>query len=189
MSLFELFITAVALSMDAFAVAMCKGLSVQKVKKNHYLTVGLYFGGFQALMPLIGYLVGYNFRHLVESFDHWIAFVLLVIIGFNMVKESLDKDSEELTDGFSFKSMFPLAVATSIDALAVGVSYAFLPGMDTKIIPAILFIGVITFTLSAIGVLIGNHFGTRYKSKAEFTGGVILIIIGVKILLEHLNIF
>lgn len=189
MTLFELFVTAVALSMDAFAVAMCKGLSVTKLQKKHLLTVGLYFGGFQALMPLIGYLVGYNFRHLVESFDHWIAFVLLCVIGFNMVKESFSSESESLNDEFSFKSMLPLAVATSIDALAVGVSYAFLPEMDDKIIPAILFIGIITFTLSAIGVRIGNHFGTKYKSKAEFTGGVILVVIGVKILLEHLNIF
>lgn len=188
MSLFELFITAVALSMDAFAVAMCKGLSVSDLKKKHIFTVGLYFGAFQAIMPLIGYLVGYNFRHLVESFDHWIAFILLSVIGINMIKEALSSEEDDLTDGFSFKSMFPLAIATSIDALAVGVSYAFLPDMDKKIIPAILFIGIITFSLSAIGVRIGNHFGTKYKSKAEITGGVILIIIGIKILLEHLNI-
>ena len=188
MSLFELFITAVALSMDAFAVAMCKGLSVKEVHKNHFITVGLYFGGFQAIMPLIGFLVGFNFRHLVESFDHWIAFILLGFIGFNMIKESLSHESEDLTDEFSFKAMFPLAIATSIDALAVGVSYSFLPEMETKILPAIIFIGVTTFTLSAIGVRIGNHFGVKYTAKAEFVGGIILIIMGIKILLEHLEI-
>lgn len=188
MTLVELFITAVALSMDAFAVAMCKGLSVHKAEKKHLLITGLYFGGFQGLMPLIGYLAGYNFRGFVESFDHWIAFVLLSFIGFNMIKESLETASDEVDDSFNFKAMFPLAVATSIDALAVGVSYSFLPGMETKIIPAIIFIGVTTFTLSAIGVRIGNHFGVKYKAKAEFIGGIILIVMGIKILLEHLNI-
>lgn len=188
MSLTELFLTAVALSMDAFAVAMCKGLSVPKAKKGHYLIVGLYFGGFQALMPLIGYILGFNFRTLVESFDHWIAFILLGFIGVNMIIESFDSNTEELDNLFSFKAMFPLAVATSIDALAVGVSYAFLPDMETKIVPAIAFIGIITFSLSAIGVWIGNKFGAKYKSKAELTGGVILVLMGIKILLEHLNI-
>ena len=146
---------------------------------------GLYFGGFQALMPLLGYLLGMRFQHLIESFDHWIAFVLLVLIGGNMIRESFGKEEEELNASFGPKTMLPLAVATSIDALAVGVTFAFL---QVQIVPAVGFIGIITFLFSFVGVKIGNIFGTRYKSKAELVGGIILIVIGIKILLEHLGV-
>lgn len=192
MQLWELFLIAVGLSMDAFAVAICKGLSVQKIKPHHTLVAGAWFGGFQALMPFIGYLLGTTFAHLIESIDHWVAFVLLGIIGGNMIKEALSKEEEEEDEcgccnksgsSFGVKSMFPMAVATSIDALAVGVSFAFL---KVQIVPAITFIGVITFVLSAIGVVIGNVFGARFKSKAELTGGIVLIAMGTKILIEHL---
>lgn len=187
MGLFELFILAVALSMDAFAVSICKGLSVQKLKPRHCLTCGVYFGGFQALMPLIGWFLGIQFEHLITSMDHWIAFVLLAVIGGNMIKEALSKEEEEDCEcpkaQFDFKTMLPLAVATSIDALAVGVTLAFL---NVNIVPAVSFIGVITFVCSAIGVKIGHVFGTKYKSKAEFFGGLVLILIGLKILIEHL---
>ena len=192
MSLYILFLTAVGLAMDAFAVAICKGLSVQKAKISHMTITGLYFGIFQAAMPLIGYLVGKQFKQYVETFDHWIAFVLLGLIGANMIREALSKEDEEECDcenknsSFGFKAMFPMAIATSIDALAVGVTYAFLP--DVKIVPAVAFIGIITFALSFAGVKIGNIFGTKFKSKAELAGGIILILIGVKILLEHLGI-
>ncbi len=184
MSLIELFIIAIGLSMDAFAVAVCKGLSVSKVEKKHYFTVGIYFGGFQALMPLIGYLLGVNFRSLIENIDHWIAFVLLGFIGANMIKESRSC-SEEMDGSFNFKAMLPLAVATSIDALAVGVTFAFL---KVEIVPAVSFIGVTTFLLSALGLKIGNVFGAKYKAKAEFAGGLVLILMGLKILLEHLGV-
>ena len=192
MSLSVLFLTALGLSMDAFAVAICKGLSVQKAKIKHMALTGLYFGFFQGAMPLIGYLVGRQFKQYVEAFDHWIAFVLLGLIGANMIREALSKDEDECEDckdgnaPFGFKAMFPMAIATSIDALAVGVTYAFLP--DVKIVPAVSFIAVITFILSFAGVKIGNIFGTKFKSKAEFAGGVILILIGLKILLEHLGV-
>lgn len=185
MSLWELFVLAVGLSMDAFAVSVCKGLSVKKVSMKHSLTAGLYFGGFQALMPLIGYLLGVNFRSMIESVDHWIAFVLLGFIGINMIKEARSTEDECLDCSFGFKAMLPLAVATSIDALAVGVTFAFL---QVQIVPAVSFIGVITFILSAIGVKIGNVFGSKYKSRAEMAGGIILIVMGIKILLEHLGI-
>ncbi len=184
MSLLDLFLIAVGLSMDAFAVAICKGLSVKKVTLKHGVIVGLYFGGFQAGMPLLGYLLGSSFAKYIEAFDHWVAFVLLGIIGFNMIRESREKE-EELNSSFGFKAMLPMAVATSIDALAVGVSFAF---MRVQIGWAVAFIGVITFTLSAIGVKIGNHFGIKYKSKAELFGGIVLILLGTKILLEHLGI-
>ncbi len=184
MGLFDLFLIAVGLSMDAFAVAICKGLSVKKVSIKHGIIVGLYFGGFQAGMPLLGYFLGSSFSKYIEAFDHWIAFVLLGIIGFNMIRESREKE-EELNASFGFKAMFPMAVATSIDALAVGVSFAF---MRVQIGWAVTFIGVITFTLSAIGVKIGNHFGAKYKSKAELFGGFVLIVLGIKILLEHLGL-
>lgn len=186
MSTFELIMIAVALSMDAFAVSMCKGLSVRELKIKHMLITGLYFGGFQGLMPAIGYVLGAQFSSLITKFDHWIAFVLLVIIGGSMIKEALG-EAEELNDSFGFKTMLPLAVATSIDALAVGVNFAFL-GLDLKgILISVISIGVITFTLSAIGVKIGNIFGTKYKSKAEIFGGVVLILLGCKILAEHLG--
>lgn len=184
MGLLELFVIAVGLSMDACAVSVCKGLSVQKVKPKHMLLAGLYFGGFQALMPTIGYLLGVNFQSMIERFDHWIAFILLALIGCNMIKESCDC-AEEMDDSFTFKAMLPLAIATSIDALAVGVTFAFL---QVNIIPAVLFIGVTTFAFSALGIRIGNIFGAKYKSKAERLGGIVLILMGTKILLEHLGI-
>ncbi len=186
MSILSLFILAVGLSMDAFAVSMCKGLAMQKIKLKHCVICGVWFGGFQALMPLIGYLLGRNFRSYITKFDHWIAFVLLGFIGGNMVREALSKDEEDEDDAsLDVKTMFLMAVATSIDALAVGVNFAFLP--DTNIWAAVSFIGVITFTLSCFGVKIGSIFGTKFKSKAEIFGGVILILLGIKILLEHLG--
>ena len=185
MSLFTLFITAVGLSMDAFAVSICKGLALKKVNLKKACLAGLWFGGFQALMPLLGYLLGSRFKQAVESLDHWIAFVLLSLIGINMIKEALSKDEEKADASLSARAMLPLAVATSIDALAVGVTYAFL---QVDILPAVSFIGVITFVLSALGMKVGSVFGTRYKSKAEIAGGVILIFIGLKILAEHLGI-
>ena len=185
MSYIEIIILAIGLSMDAFAVSICKGLSVQKLKPKHCAIAGLYFGGFQAGMPLIGYLLGKQFQSLILSVDHWIAFVLLGLIGVNMIRESFDK-AEELNDSFSFKTMLPLALATSIDALAVGVTFACL---KVQIFVAVAIIGITTFIFSAVGVKIGNVFGAKFKSKAEFAGGVVLIIMGVRILLEHLNIF
>ncbi len=182
MGIIELFLFAVSLSMDAFAVSVCKGLSVKTLRPRHGVIAGLYFGGFQALMPLIGWLLGRQFEGLIKSVDHWVAFVLLALIGANMVRESFGKD-EEVNDSLSFKTMLPLAVATSIDALAVGVTFAFL---EVQILPAIALIGVTTFTFSAAGVKIGNVFGVRFKSKAELAGGVILILLGIKILVEHL---
>lgn len=185
MSLPELFLLAVGLAMDAFAVAICKGLAIRTLKLRQALLVGLWFGLFQALMPAIGYLLGFRFAGLIESIDHWIAFVLLVIIGGNMIRESIKSDEECCDPSLAFGVMFMLAVATSIDALAVGVTFAFL---GVNILAAVLFIGVITFAISAAGVKIGNHFGAKYKSRAELFGGVVLILIGLKILLEHLGI-
>lgn len=184
MNILEIFIIAVGLSMDAFAVSICKGLSVQKLKPKHMLLVGVYFGGFQALMPLLGYLLGKQFEWLITSVDHWIAFGLLVLIGANMIKESFDK-SDEVNDSFSVKSMLLLAVATSIDALAVGVTFAFL---DVQIVPSIAIIGTTTFVLSVIGIKVGNVFGAKFKSKAELAGGIVLVLMGIKILLEHLGV-
>ena len=186
MTLFELFLIAVGLSMDAFAVSICKGLSTQKLKAKHYLSVGAWFGGFQALMPLLGYLLGSGFEGYINNFDHWVAFGLLAVIGGNMIKESFEEDEEKADDSFAFKTMLVLAVATSIDALAVGITFALLP--DVNIAAAILFIGITTAALSALGLRVGNIFGLKYKSKAELAGGVILILIGLKILLEHLGI-
>ena len=182
MEIWELFLVAVSLSMDAFAVSVCKGLSVKKLRPRHCATAGLYFGGFQALMPLLGWLLGRQFESLIKSIDHWIAFVLLALIGANMIREALG-DEEDVNDSFSFKTMLPLAVATSIDALAVGVTFAFL---EVQILPAILLIGCTTFALSAAGDKIGNVFGSGLQSKAEIAGGVILILLGIKILIEHL---
>lgn len=185
MSLITLFITAVGLSMDAFAVSICKGLALKKINLKKACLVGLWFGGFQALMPLLGYLLGSQFKQSVETIDHWIAFALLSLIGISMIKEALSKEEDKTDDSLSVRTMLLLAVATSIDALAVGVTYAFL---QVDIIPAVSFIGIITFALSAIGVKVGNVFGVKYKSKAELTGGVILILIGVRILVEHLGL-
>lgn len=182
MHLAELLIIAVGVSMDAFAVSICKGLSVQKVRMKHVALTGIWFGGFQALMPVIGYFVGASFAGFVTSVDHWIAFVLLGIIGGNMIKESCSKEEECCAPDFSVKTMFAMAVATSIDALAIGVSFAFL---NVNIWKAVALIGVTTALFSGSGVLIGNIFGSRYKSKAEFVGGFILVAMGLKILLEH----
>ncbi|MDY5627790.1 MAG: manganese efflux pump MntP family protein [Clostridia bacterium] len=186
MGLAELFLIAIGLSMDAFAVSVCKGLSVQKPDKKHYLLIGAWFGGFQALMPTIGYFLGSFFNKYITSFDHWISFVLLAVIGINMLKEGLSKDSEKTDSSFSFKTMFIMAVATSIDALATGITFALLPNVNIG--AAVLFIGLTTFVFSAAGLKVGNVFGLRYKSKAEIAGGIILILIGAKILLEHLGV-
>ena len=191
MSLIELFILAVGLSMDAFAVSICKGLSLRTVSLKECSKVGLYFGGFQAGMPLIGFILGVQFKDYITSIDHWIAFILLGVIGINMIRESFAKDDdlvdlaetavgEDEVNQLGFKNMVMLAIATSIDALAV---------LQVDIIPAVSFIGIVTFVLSVVGVKIGNVFGTKYKSKAEAAGGIILILIGLKILFEHLGLF
>ena len=185
MSLWELFIIAVGLSMDAFAVSICKGLSVQKVSLRHAACAGLWFGGFQALMPLLGWLLGVRFQAAIERFDHWIAFVLLAVLGVNMIREAFGEEEESCDASFAWRVMLPMAVATSIDALAVGVTFAFL---QVRILPAIAFIGVITFVLSALGVRLGAVFGERYQKAAQIFGGAILILMGLKILLEHLGI-
>ena len=185
MGLIELFIIAVGLSMDAFAVSVCKGLSVTRMKLSHALICGAYFGGFQMLMPAIGYLLGSQFESVITHVDHWVAFILLSVIGANMIREARGGEEEELDASFAPAAMLPLAVATSIDALAVGVTFAFL---RVNIFWAVVFIGAVTFTLSAVGVRIGHIFGLRYKSGAEIAGGVILILMGAKILLEHLGL-
>ena len=179
----ELLLIGVGLSMDAFAVSICKGLAMRRVNKKQAFVIGLFFGGFQALMPFIGWALGTQFESYITSIDHWIAFVLLAVIGANMIKESFSKEEECPDASFGFKTMLTLAVATSIDALAVGVTFAFL---DVSIVPAVLLIGATTFVCSAVGVKIGNVFGNRFQSKAEFLGGLVLIAIGLKILIEHL---
>ena len=190
MSLIELFVLAVGLSMDAFAVSVCKGLSMKKITLKNSVIVGLYFGGFQAGMPLIGYFLGLQFKDYIMSVDHWIAFILLGYLGLKMIQEALSKDDDieviqSEKEMLSFKNMSVLAIATSIDALAVGITLAFL---QVNIIPAVTFIGIVTFLLSMVGVKIGNVFGIKYKSKAELAGGIILISMGIKILLEHIGI-
>ncbi|MDY5987422.1 manganese efflux pump MntP family protein [Sporofaciens sp. SGI.106] len=186
MGLVELFLIAVGLSMDAFAVSVCKGLAMKKCTWTKAGIVGLYFGVFQAGMPVIGYLLGVQFKDIITSIDHWIAFILLGIIGANMLKEAFEEEDEnECDEALDVHTMVGLAVATSIDALAVGVTFAFL---QVKIIPAVCFIGATTFLISVAGVKIGNVFGSRYKKRAEIAGGVILILLGVKILIEHLGI-
>ena len=177
----ELLMISVGVSMDAFAIAVCKGLSVERVEKKHLLSAGLWFGGAQALMPLLGYFLGSRFRWVIESVDHWIAFLLLALIGINMIRESRE-EAKPLDASFSPRAMLPLAIADSIDALVVGVSFAFL---DVPILPAVLLIGLTTFAFSVAGVKIGSRFGARYKSKAGLTGGMILILMGTSILLEH----
>ena len=184
MGFVELFLLGVGLSMDAFAVAVCKGLGMHRVNYRHAVIIALFFGAFQGLMPLIGWLLGTQFEGFVTPVDHWIAFVLLGLIGANMVRESREHDDESVSDSFRFMTMLPLAVATSIDALAVGVTFAFL---QVDIVPAVSFIGATTFVLSCIGVKIGHVFGTKYKSRAELFGGIVLILMGLKILLEHLG--
>lgn len=187
MGLIELFLIAVGLSMDAFAVSVCKGLAMKESTWKAGCIAGVWFGCFQGLMPAIGYLLGVQFKEVIVSVDHWIAFILLGIIGGNMVKEAVtEKDACDMNANASLdiKTMLPLAVATSIDALAVGVTFAFL---QAPIIPAVTFIGIVTFTISVAGVKIGNIFGTKYQAKAELAGGIILILMGIKILLEHLG--
>ena len=176
---------AVGLAMDAFAVSICKGLAMREKVLKKGIIVGLWFGGFQALMPTIGFFLGTQFKDQITSIDHWIAFVLLGLIGINMVKEALSNEEEQADDSIAVKEMFMLAVATSIDALAVGITFAFL---NVNIVSAASIIGVCTFLISFAGVKIGNIFGTKYKSKAELAGGIILILLGFKILFEHLHI-
>ena len=188
--IFSAVLLGVGLSMDAFAVSVCKGLAVGKVKTSHMATAGAWFGGFQMLMPLIGYFLGASFHSYIEKYDHWVAFALLVLIGINMLREALSKkdaEEENTNASFGFKTMFVMAVATSIDALAVGIALAMEP--ETNIWLSIACIGVTTFLLSAAGVKIGSIFGSKFKRKAEVTGGVILILLGLKILLEHLGVF
>ncbi|MBO5926791.1 MAG: manganese efflux pump [Clostridia bacterium] len=187
MDFFELFLLAVGVSMDAFAVSICKGLSLERVKLKNVLSCGLWFGGFQALMPLLGFFIGGMFAEYIVTVDHWVAFVLLAFIGGNMLKESFSKEEESISEkdkDFSFKTMFLMAVATSIDALAVGVSLAMAGGVN--IFLSVALIGVITCITSGIGVKLGSVFGAKYKKKAELLGGVILIVLGLKILIEHL---
>ncbi|BAK99166.1 hypothetical protein OBV_19680 [Oscillibacter valericigenes Sjm18-20] len=189
MGLFELFLIGVGLSMDAFAVAICQGLCMRKFSFQYAFVIALFFGGFQAIMPFLGWILGSRFAGYIQSVDHWVAFALLLVIGGNMVRESTGREEETkcaVEVRMDLKRLTVLAVATSIDALAVGVTFAFL---NVKIVPAVFIIGVITFLLSLIGVAVGNFFGARYKRHAEFTGGVILILLGAKILLEHLGVF
>ena len=190
MTFIELFLIGVGLSMDAFAAAICQGLFMTRIKWGHALTVGLYFGGFQALMPFIGWMLGSQFADRIQQYDHWIAFILLVLIGGNMIREALSGDEEDAAQAetdlrLDHKKLFLMAIATSIDALAIGVTFAFL---ETAILPAIGFIGCTTFCISVAGVAVGCWFGARYKKRAEITGGAILVLLGIKILLEHLGI-
>lgn len=185
MSIIEIILIGIGLAMDAFAVSICKGLALKKFDKKKAIIIASYFAIFQALMPVIGYLLGSTFSKTIESIDHWVAFGLLSAIGINMLKEAIKKDDEKQDDNVNFKNMIVLAIATSIDALAVGITFAFL---KTNVILSVGIIGIITFILSIIGVKIGNKFGEKFESKAEILGGVILILIGLKILLEHLEI-
>lgn len=179
----EILLISIGLAMDAFAVAICKGLAMKKMEWKKAIIIGLYFGFFQACMPLLGYFLGSKFETIIEKIDHWIAFILLTAVGINMIKEAFDKDNDDNNDLIDFKTMVVLAIATSIDALAVGITFACL---KTEILIPALYIGIITFALSVIGVKIGNKFGEKYKSKAVIVGGLILILIGLKTLLEHL---
>lgn len=186
MGLAELILVAVGLSMDAFAVALCKGLCMQRLDKREGLTIALFFGGFQAIMPLIGWVLGKQFESYISAFDHWVAFVLLGFIGINMLKEAFSKEEEACAcTKTSLKELFTLAVATSIDALAVGITFAF---FKVDILPAVSIIGIITFALSFVGVAVGNRFGLKYQKKAQLAGGGVLVLMGFKILLEHLGV-
>ena len=185
MGIIELILLSIGLGMDAFAVSVCKGISVKKMNWKKACIIGLYFGGFQAIMPVIGYFFGSSFESIITNIDHWIAFILLAIIGAKMIQEAFQKEEEEYNEDISVKTMIVLSIATSIDALAVGITFAFL---KVNLLLAITLIGTITFILSVIGTKIGNRFGDKYKSKAELAGGIILIIIGLKILLEHIGI-
>ena len=185
MNFIEIFLIGISLAVDAFAVSICKGLSMKKYEVKKGLIIGIYFGIFQGIMPIIGYLLGTTFENLITSIDHWIAFVLLLTIGANMIREALSKYEETNNDKVDIRTMIPLAVATSIDALAIGITFAFL---KVNILTATIIITITTFILSFIGTKIGNKFGIKYKNKAELIGGLILIIMGIKILLEHLKI-
>ena len=190
MGFFELFLIFIGLSMDAFAVAICKGLGMERINKRDTLLLALFFGGFQALMPFIGWMLGSQFADRIQQYDHWIAFILLVLIGGNMIREALSGDEEDAAQAetdlrLDHKKLFLMAIATSIDALAIGVTFAFL---ETAILPAIGIIGCTTFCISVAGVAVGCWFGARYKKRAEITGGAILVLLGVRILLEHLGI-
>lgn len=185
MGILEISLLGIGLAMDAFAVSICKGLSMKKMNWKNAIIIALYFGIFQALMPMIGYFLGTTFESFVTTFDHWIAFILLALIGGNMIKESFDNEDEKKNDKVDFKTMIVLALATSIDALAVGITFAF---FDVNLLLAVAIIGIITFIISILGVKIGNKFGDKYQNKAELIGGIILVILGIKILLEHLNI-
>ena len=185
MGIAELLLIAAGLSMDAFAVSVCKGLSVRRLRLRHYLMTGAWFGGFQALMPVVGYLFGSAFAAQIARFDHWVTFLLLCLIGGSMIGEALSKEEPQADDSFRAGAMCTLAVATSIDALAVGITFALLPAVP--LLPAVSLIGIITFFLSALGLRLGNLFGLKYRSGAELAGGIILILIGLKILLEHLG--
>lgn len=183
MKIGELLAISMGVSMDAFAIAICKGLSVERAEPKHLLSAGLWFGGAQAVMPLLGYVLGSGFRFVIESLDHWISFLLLAAIGIHMIRESREP-VKKMDASFAPKVMLPLALADSIDALAVGVSFAFL---KVDILPAVLMIGMTTFLFSVAGVKIGNQFGARYKAKAEAAGGIILLLMGISILWEHLQ--
>ncbi len=185
MTVLELLLIAIGLAMDAFAVSICKGLAIKERDWKKSIIIGLYFGFFQAIMPIIGYFLGTTFEDFVTKIDHWIAFLLLGLIGGSMIKEAFSKESDGYDDSIKVKTMVVLAIATSIDALAIGITFAFL---EVNVLMAVLMIGIITFVLSVIGVKIGNQFGVRYGKRAEIVGGIILILIGVKILLEHLGI-
>ena len=185
MELFEIIAIGIGLAMDAFAVSICKGLSMKKIDWKKAIIIALYFGIFQALMPILGYFLGSTFSSFVQSVDHWIAFILLAIIGGNMIKDSTDDEVEKRNDKVDVKTMLLLAIATSIDALAVGVTFAF---FEVNLLLSISIIGIITFALSFLGVIIGNKFGDKFQNRAELAGGIVLIIIGLKILLEHLGI-
>ena len=185
MGFVELLLLSVGLGMDAFAVSVCKGISMKKMNWKKACIIGLYFGGFQALMPVLGYFLGSTFESVISNLDHWIAFGLLAIIGGNMIKDAFSKECDSFDDDVRFKAMIVLAIATSIDALAVGITFAFL---KVNLILAISMIGVITFILAIVGTKVGNRFGDKYEKKAEFVGGVILILLGIKILLEHMGI-
>lgn len=181
----EIILIGISLAMDAFAVAVCKGLSMKKIEVKKCVIIGLYFGIFQGLMPVLGYILGTSFENIIVKIDHWVAFIFLGLIGSNMIKDSCSKESETVNEKVNFKTMLPLAIATSIDALAIGITFAFL---RVNIIYSSLVIAITTFMLSIIGVIIGNKFGNKYEHKAEFIGGLILVLMGLKILLEHLGI-
>lgn len=185
MEIYEILLISIGLAMDAFAVSICKGLSMKKMNWKNAVIIALYFGVFQALMPLIGYFLGMTFESIVTTFDHWVAFALLTLIGGGMIKESFDDEDEKKNDRVDFKTMVVLAIATSIDALAVGITFAF---FDVNIVLAVSIIGIITFIISVLGVKIGNRFGDKYQNKAQLMGGIILVLLGFKILLEHLGI-